>query len=510
MPSPRIAILGLSIECNRFAPITTKAAFNCYLEGKALIDEARKPAPAMLPETPGFVAAMDRTGPWTPVPLVMAMTEPGGPIDHPFFEEVAAKVRDGLKAALPLDGVYFCAHGAAITPKDEDPEGTLFHIIREVVGPSLPMVATFDLHGNVSQIMVDAPDVFIGYRTNPHLDMRERGEDAALAMRKLLAGTRTAKAFIKLPIIPPTVTMLTAGGPYADMINLGQELKTPDILDVTVMGGFAYGDTTKNGLSVIVTADDSKGGGAKRAHEVAAKVAAKGWANRERFRPSLTSLDDAVKIALGTKDPSVPARCFADVADNPGGGARGNTTWLLKAFHEAGVENCLLGIFNDPELAAEAHRLGEGARLRARFNRAETQEFSKPFEAEAEVLKLTDGRCVGRRGIYKGMAVDLGRSAAIRVGGITIVVISNRAQCGDPVFFEMFGLDIAKARTVIVKSRGHFRGGFDEFFKHEQIVEVDLPGLTSPILSRFPWKHLPRPVVPLDPEFAWQVPAFSG
>jgi microcystin degradation protein MlrC len=508
--SPRVAILGLSIECNRFAPVTKKEAFNCYLEGQALIEEARKPAPAMLPETPSFVASMDRTGPWTPVPLVMAMTEPGGPIDHPFFEEVAAKVRAGLKAALPLDGVYFCAHGAAITTEDEDPEGTLFDIIREIVGPKVPMVASFDLHGNVSRRMVDAPDVFIGYRTNPHLDMGERGEESALALRKLLAGTRTAKAFIKLPIIPPTVTMLTAGGPYADMIDLGQQLMAPDILNVTVMGGFAYGDTTKNGLCVIVTADDSKGDGARRAHEVAAKVAAKGWANRDRFRPKLTSLDDAVTLALATKDPSKPALCFADVADNPGGGARGNTTGLLKAFHEAGVEKCLLGIFNDPELAAEAHRLGEGAAFRARFNRAETQEFSKPFEAEAKVLKLSDGRCVGRRGIYKGMAVDLGPSAAIEVGGITVVVISNRAQCGDPVFFEMFGLDIAKARTVIVKSRGHFRGGFDEFFKHEQIVEVDLPGLTSPVLARFPWKHLPRPVVPLDETVTWQAPAFAG
>jgi microcystin degradation protein MlrC len=83
-------------------------------------------------------------------------------------------------------------------------------------------------------------------------------------------------------------------------------------------------------------------------------------------------------------------------------------------------------------------------------------------------------------------------------------------QCADPAFFEAFGLDIAKARVVVVKSRGHFRGGFDEFFKHEQIVEVDQPGLTSPILSRFPWKHMPRPVVPLDEAVEWQPPVFAG
>ena len=93
----------------------------------------------------------------------------------------------------------------------------------------------------------------------------------------------------------------------------------------------------------------------------------------------------------------------------------------------------------------------------------------------------------------------LGLSAALSIGGLTVVVISNRMQCADPVFFEMFGLDIAAARVVVVKSRGHFRGGFDEFFRHEDVVEVDAPGLTSPILSRFAWRHMPRPVLPIDP-----------
>ena len=103
-------------------------------------------------------------------------------------------------------------------------------------------------------------------------------------------------------------------------------------------------------------------------------------------------------------------------------------------------------------------------------------------------------RCVGRRGIFAGSTVDLGLSAALDIGGITVIVVSRRTQCADPVFFEMFGLDIAAARVVVVKSRGHFRGGFDEFFRHDQVIEVDAPGLTSPVLSRFEWRNLPRPV----------------
>ena len=109
----------------------------------------------------------------------------------------------------------------------------------------------------------------------------------------------------------------------------------------------------------------------------------------------------------------------------------------------------------------------------------------------------------GRRGIYADNTLALGPCAALQLDGITVVVISNRVQCADPVFFEAFGLDIAAARVVVVKSRGHFRGGFDEFFRHDQVIEVDAPGLTSPMLSRFPWKHMPRPVLPIDDAAEW-------
>ena len=154
-------------------------------------------------------------------------------------------------------------------------------------------------------------------------------------------------------------------------------------------------------------------------------------------------------------------------------------------------------------LAAEAHEHGEGARFTARFNRDGGDEFSKPFEAPATVRRLLAGAVRGRRGIYADNTLELGPSAALDIDGITVVVVTQRYQCADPVFFEAFGLDIGAARVVVVKSRGHFRGGFDEFFRHQDIVEVDAPGLTSPILSRFNWRHMPRPVIPIDDTASW-------
>jgi len=506
VPSPpRVAILGFSIECNKFAPVATKAHFlaRTYLEGDAILVEARAPTTCMLPETPGFVAAMDASGAWTPVGIALAMTEPNGPVEHAFFVELLQAIERRLKAALPVDAVYICSHGAGLTTEEDDPDGALFEMVRAIVGPDVPIAATLDLHANVSERMVKSVDAFIGYRTNPHLDMRERGAEAAAAIREMLGGVKPQRAFIRLPIVPPTVTLLTAAGPYAEMIGLGQRRMTPEIMNVSAMGGFAFADAPECGLSVVVTARHDK----RAAEALAREIAELGWANRARFYPRLTSLDDAVAKALAVgDDPLLPALVFADVADNPGGGGRGNTVFLLRAFYEAGVTGALLGVFYDPDLAAEAHRRGVGAHFEAHFNRAETTNFSERYTAPATVVTLTDGNCVGRRGIYSGLRLELAPCAALRVGGVTVVVISHRVQCADPVFFEMMGLDIGRARSVVVKSRGHFRGGFDEFFGPEQIVEVDLPGLTSPILNRFTWSRLPRPVIPLDEDVEWRPP----
>ena len=505
LSSPRVALLGFSIECNKFAPPATKEHFlaRTYLEGGAVVEEARSATPTMLPETPGFVAAMDASGPWTPVGIALAMTEPNGPVEHAFFVELLGTIRRRLEAALPVDAVYICSHGAGLTTEEDDPDGVLFEMVRRIVGPDVPIAATLDLHANVSPRMVVSIDAFIGYRTNPHLDMRERGAEAAAAIREMLAGLKPQSTFVRLPIVPPTVTMLTAAGPYAEMIDFGQRRMSPEILNVSVMGGFAFADTAKNGLTVVVTARHDR----RAAQSLAREIAELGWTNRERFYPRLTSLDEAVAKALAVgRDLSLPALAFADVADNPGGGGRGNTTFLLRAFHEAGVAGALLGVFFDPDLAAEAHRQGLGASFEARFNRSEKTKFSGPYAAPATVVELADGNCVGRRGIYAGLRLELGPCAALKVGGVTVVVISHRVQCADPVFFEMMGLDVGRARSVVVKSRGHFRGGFDEFFGPSQIVEVDLPGLTSPMLNRFEWTRLPRPVIPLDDNVEWRPP----
>jgi microcystin degradation protein MlrC len=500
MKNPRVALLGFSIECNRFAPVATEQDFRerCWLEGEDIVADARSPSSAALGEMPGFVTDMDSAGAWRPRPILLAMAEPNGPVDHALFERMMESWRQGLRALKgQVDGVYCVMHGAGLTTVLDDPEGAVQALVRAELG-EIPFVCSYDLHANVSDANVALNDAYVGYLTNPHLDMRERGAESAQILRRLLAGERMFRAHRRLPIVAPTVSLLTAQGPYAEVINLGQQRRreNPRIVNVSVMAGFAYGDTPFNGMTAIVTATTQAA-----ADALADELARECWARRDRFVARLTALDEAVRRA---KDSPVPL-AFADVADNPGGGGRGNTMWILQAFHEAGVEGAIFGVIHDPELAREAHAKGIGSRFEATFNRASGQDpFSRPFAAEAEVKALSDGHVTGRRGIFKGTNMQLGKTAWLQLGGIAVVVIEGRTQCADPAFLEHLGLDIGKARAVVVKSRGHFRGGFDEFFDHERIVEVDAPGLTSPVLTRFDWTKLPRPVLPIDQEAEWR------
>jgi microcystin degradation protein MlrC len=499
--------LGAILESNRFAPPAELEDFTSltWLAGDALMAEARSATPKLATEFAAFVHAMDATGDWTPVPCILAASHPAGPVRKAVIEEVIATAEEMLRAAGPLDAVYICNHGAMVAEHDHDPDGLLMARVRQVVGPEVPVIATLDLHANISQRMVDACDLIVGYRTNPHVDQIERGEEAAFSLRRILAsGIRPKAAHVKLPLVPASVTLLSAEHPYGALIDYGQRRQAEyrsEILNVSVFGSFLFSDTPDNGLSIVVTARQDT----RCAQALAVELAELAWSWRRDFTRELTSVSDAVVMSV--KPDRAPV-IFSDAGDNPGGGGSGRTTELLAALYEAGARDCLLGSFCDPDLANEAHSVGAGNRFKARFNRSSDRtaawaQWDVPFEAEAEVLALHDGNVVGENGMTAGRKMDLGPSAALRIGGVTVVVITDRTQTADPVFFHMFGLDIAAARTVVVKSRGHFRAGFSPWFAPEQVYEVDTGGLTSPVHERWPFEHVPRPNYPMDEATVW-------
>jgi microcystin degradation protein MlrC len=477
----RVALLGFHLESNAFAPVSEERHFRslCYFEGEDIVREARKEAPALPAEMPGFFREMDALGKWTPVPVIVTACEPGGPVADEFFQATLAAMRQRLSAAGKLDAVYISNHGGMVSTAGPDPDGELYAMVRGVVGPRIPVVATVDLHANISERMVQNVDALVSYRTNPHMDQAERARDAARLLLRFLDGKKPQRAFVRLPLTPASVTLLTREGPYADAIRYGQGKVGDGVLDVSIVGGFVFSDSPKNGVAVVVNGESGA-----PLREVALDVAGRIWDERKRFVKRLTSIEDAMRIPGKT--------IWSDAGDNPGGGGTGQTTALLRKLHEAKAQNVLYGNFFEPQIAAAAQG-----------KREIMATFTEGFSAPAKVLKTTDGRCVGRRGIWAGRALELGPTAALQIGGITAICVSKRKQCADPVFFEMHGLDVGAARTVVVKSRGHFRGGFDEFFTPERIIEVDTPGLTSPVLERLNFRGLPRPVFPLDADAKW-------
>lgn len=505
MHKPRVAIIGVWLESNRQAPVAKEADFKSFyqLEGEAILEAARAKHPFIIGEAAAFVKTMDATGPWEPIPILLAACHPHGAIDGRLMDDYLDKIREGLKATGPLDAIYVANHGAMIATDRDDPDGEMIALARAIASPKTRIVVTLDLHGNISERMVDNCDLIIGYRTNPHVDYVERGEEAALALRLMMAGIADPKsAFIRLPLTPASVSLLTASGPYGDMIDYGNRRRAElagDILNVSIFGGFVFSDSEKNGVAVVVTARND----VARARMLAREIAERGWSDLPRWKKCLTPLADAVAIARNRNRKPV---IFSDSGDNPGGGGTGRTTELLSALVWSGAEDALIGSYYDPPLAEQAHKEGLGARIKARFNSLPGLPCDAPFDAEAEVVGLHHGTFVGRLGYAQGRTLKLGPSAALRIGGVTAIVISERSQTADPGFFEIFGLDIAKAHTVAVKSRGHFRAGFIPWFQPDQVYEIDTAGLTSPVLERHQWNRIPRPSYPLDESASWTPP----
>ena len=506
MSTPRVAILGFVLEANRNAPVSDRDVFEetLYLDGRGIAAELEGDRKGLPSAVQGFCEEMDARGAWTPVPILLAEAPPGGPADHAFFTNMIETMDAALRQSDAVDGVYICEHGAGLSTEWDDADGAVFAMARDVVGPGVPIVATLDLHGHVTPRMNDTADVMVAYLTNPHVDGADRGREAAGIMRDLLAGMRTCSVLIRVPMISPSVSLLTAQGPYADLINLGQALLAPPLINISILAGFAPADATTNGMSIVVAARSDTDGGSVAAEAAARQLAERAWSDRQRYRAHLTSLDDAIDQAMAvSQDASLPGIILADVADNPGGGGRGNTTYLLRRLHEGTARGVVIGMMIDPPLAAEAHDLGEGAVFTAKFNRDEDNPFSEPYSVEVSVERLASGPFLGRRGIYAGRRVNLGLCALLKFDGIEVVVASHRQQCADPVFLERVGIDVSQVRTLVIKSRGHFRAGFDEFFRPEQIYEVDVPGLTTPVLTRLGLNRVPRPIYPLDPDMEW-------
>ncbi len=485
----RIGICGLAVESNSLAPLTTRSDFESFFlaEGDALAS-----ALAENPRYVAFAAALDQRGvQWEAVPLLVATAESGGPVARKDYESLRDELVQATRKAGRLDAIWVIGHGAGTIDPRDDMDGDYLQALRQAAGTACRIVALFDYHANISTAMMRALDASVGYRTNPHTDIDARAAECGHVLAQLLAGKRSHTASVRLALITPQIVQRTDVSPMDRIMDkVTGVLRDPNVATASVYPGFALGDTRDNGMSIVVSSWTSSDHAVDQVQALASAV----WERRGDFAVNLETVDGAIARACETPGPWI----LADIADNPGGGGRGNTPHLMAALLAAGIGGVQIVPVFDPPLAREAHALGEGAVFEARFNRAETAAHSDPFRARARVVRLTDGRFRHASGMAEGIEGTFGPSALLDLEGILVGVTSRRRQTLGTSEFHHFGLDPTAARIVVVKSRGHFRAGFKGVIADDRIIEVDAPGLVSANLDAVEWKGLTRPIHPID------------
>ncbi len=467
----RIAVGGFQHETNTFAP--TKADLGVFLtgggwpgllEGDAIFEGTRG---INLPVA-GFVQAALGAG-HELVGLAWAAAEPSDVVTERAFETIAGKISDRLAAAGRIDALYLDLHGAMVTEHLADGEGELLRRLRTQVGPDLPIVVSLDLHANVSPEMVEEADLLTIYRTYPHIDMAETGARCAAQLEHIFAGGLQYRGYHQLPFLIPLTAGCTDQEPSADLYRALADLERESGAALSFACGFSPADTPVCGPSVLAYADEEAS-----AERLAQRLAEMVLAEEKRFATPIFTAEagvaEALKLAATASKPIV----LADTQDNPGAGGNGDTVGLLQAMVAQSAKGAVLGLLADPESAEQAHALGEGATASFRLGAKSGISGHQPFETEACVVKLGDGRFTCTGPFYLGSRMELGPMALLDIHGVLVAVCSRKTQAADQAMFRHLGVEPSAAPILGLKSSVHFRADFTPIA--EQILVVVAPG----------------------------------
>ena len=494
----RIAVGGLQHETNSFAP--QPATFEMFVQTDGWPGLCRGPtllevlAGINLPIR-GFIDRARELG-HTPVPLLWASATPSGPVTEDAFERLTSMLIDELRRAEPFDAVFLELHGAMVTEHLEDGEGELLDRVRARIGDR-PLVASLDLHANVSERMVQEADFLHAYRTYPHVDLAATGARCAEHLDRLLrSGRRPAKAHRKPPFLIPVPWQCTLIEPARGLYGGMQSLERETASNLSVCLGFPAADIADCGPSVLAYADDQT-----RADALADALAEALEAAEERFAGEIWSPDAAVARAMAA--PLGRPVILADVQDNPGAGGTGDTTGLLAALVRQGAKQAVLATICDPEAAARAHAAGAGARISLALGGRFGPAGVTPFEGDFLVERLGDGRFQAMGPMYRGSRMELGPMALLRIvdprAEVRVIVASRKVQVADRAILHHLGVDPAGHRILALKSAVHFRADFQALAGDVLLVEA--PGVMPWDPAHLPFRHL-RPGLRLRPRGA--------
>ena len=439
----------------------------------------------------GIIEGCKRNG-FELVPTVFASATPSGIVTKKAFNTILGGILDGVRAAEPFDAVVLHLHGAGVSEEYMDIEGKVLLEVRKLAGDR-PVVATFDLHANYTDQMVENADLLIGYDTYPHIDGYERGVEAVELTAKMLDGSlKPTLGFRQPPMLPALQVQFTGRYPMKRLIEEAhrmEELK--GVESVTVAAGFPWSDIPEAGMSFIVATNDDQG----LADRLACELHDMAWNMRRDFLVKPTPMGEALRhVARAEKGPLV----LADIGDNPGGGAPEDGTVVLRAILEEGLTGGVLALIWDPESVRVAIKAGVGEEVSLILGGKTDDMHGGPIRVTGVVMNITDGKFTNLGPMGTGAESDLGETVVLDIGGNDVIVTSKRVQPLDLGLYESQGIDIRGKRFVVVKSSVHYRAAHEPVAS--EIIELDTPGLTSPRLAGFKFKNIRRPIFPLDVE----------
>ncbi|WP_077036746.1 M81 family metallopeptidase [Pelomonas sp. KK5] len=491
----KLFVAGMVHETNSFSPLPTSEASFAELELIRRGDADALPRIEAMAELGGVLAASRRSGDtWTPG--LFAQAQPSGPLARGEYERLRDELLADLRAALieGIDAVVLILHGAMLAEGYPDCEGDLLGRVRAIVGPSMPVGALLDLHCNLSAAMVDSGALLISVKEYPHIDYAARGEELHALLTRMLDGS-LAKPRAQWLRVPMLGIFGTTEGPMRGFVQRLQAVESlPGLLSVSALHGFPWSDTEHTGGALLVYSEDTPPL-ASMAQQLLQELGQSFYALREsasaRRMPLAQALDEAER-SLSDRGPVI----VGDGSDNPGGAAACDSTFILRALLDRGLtERVALGMFWDPQAVAIATAAGPGARLALRIGGKVGPMSGDPVDLEVEVLACRpDAR---QRGLTPGGFDALGAAVAVRsTQGLTLILNSIRQQVFSPDCFTELGVDPAAQRLVVVKSTQHFRAGFDPIAA--ATIYADAPGTLQADLSLLPYRHLQRPMWPLD------------
>jgi len=423
------------------------------------------------------------------LPTFWAKADPSGIITRDAYNQLVENLVVRIKQAGPLDGVCLVLHGGGIAEGVDDIEGDILSNVRQVVGPKIPIVATLDLHANLTKTMIEEADALFGVNFYPHIDCYERGKEAISNLLRIIKGDiHPVMHMEKLPMMLSSST--TDLSPAKDINEICWKWeKEKKVIDCTFFHGFSQTDIPDMRVSVLTITDNDKELAEKAAKNVAEEV----WKRRYEFYVRHPSPMEALKLAL--EEPEGPI-VINETSDNPGAGTPGDGTHLLKAMIEINAPLSCFGFICDPEVVEKAHTAGVGRFIDIRLGGKTDSYHGDPIETTAYVKSLTDGRFIQSSQMNKGKKVNLGKSARLCIGNVDVIVCTKKGQTLDEQVFLLHGIDVTQYKIVALKSENHFRASFAPIAK--KIITADSPGLSSYDLCHFNYKRVMRPVLPLD------------